>query len=167
VELRSLIPFQYALKENFPCLVLTDVDLMPLRLGNIYACTHRPRHMSSSLDTFRFNLPYYGLFGGAAAIPSEVFVHINGFSNLFQGWGGEDDDFYARLVNKNYRIIRFHSSIAQYTMLPHEKEKPSADRLQYLRNGYLRFDTDGLTSLVYREIALHANTLYTNIVVET
>jgi predicted glycosyltransferase involved in capsule biosynthesis len=111
---------KYALKENFPCLILTDVDLLPLRLGNIYACTNRPRHMSSSLDSFRFNLPYYGLFGGAVAITAETFVHINGFSNLFHGWGGEDDDFYARLVHKDYKIIRFHPKYAQYTMLKHK-----------------------------------------------
>jgi N-terminal domain of galactosyltransferase/N-terminal region of glycosyl transferase group 7 len=162
----SFVSLQYALKENFPCLVFHDIDLMPLRLGNIYACTNRPRHMSSSLDSFRFNLPYYGLFGGAVALPSEVFVHINGFSNLFQGWGGEDDDFYARLVNKNYRIIRFHPSIAQYTMLKHHKEKPNPERLHYLRSGYLRYDTDGLNSLVYREVGVHHNTLFTNVLVE-
>lgn len=158
---------QYALKENFPCLVMQDVDLMPLRLGNIYACTHRPRHMSSSLDTFRFNLPYYGLFGGAVAISSEVFVHVNGFSNLFQGWGGEDDDLYARLVNKNYRIIRFDPSIAQYTMLKHTRETPSPDRISYLKNGYLRYDTDGLNSLIFREIFVEPRQFYTNILVET
>lgn len=62
------------------------MDLMPQRLSNIYACTERPRHMSSSIDTFRYTLPYYGLFGGAVAIPSDIFIHINGFSNMFQGW---------------------------------------------------------------------------------
>ena len=56
-------------------------------IGQIYACTQNPRHMSSSLDTFRFTLPYYGLFGGAVAIESDVFVHVNGMSNMFQGWG--------------------------------------------------------------------------------
>jgi hypothetical protein len=63
-----------------------DVDLLPLRLGNIYACTNRPRHMSSSLDSFRFNLPYYGLFGGVVALPVDIFIHINGFSNQYWGW---------------------------------------------------------------------------------
>lgn len=146
---------------------MQDIDLMPLKLGNIYACTTRPRHMSSSLDSFRFNLPYYGLFGGAVAISSETFVHINGFSNLFQGWGGEDDDLYARLVNKNYKIIRFHPSIAQYTMLKHSRESPNPDRIDYLKKGYLRFETDGLNSLVYREVAVNKNSLYTNLLVET
>lgn len=123
--------------------------------------------MSSSLDWFRYNLPYYGLFGGAVAISAETFVHINGFSNLFQGWGGEDDDLYGRLVNKNYKIIRFHPSIAQYTMLVHKKESPNPDRVHYLQNGYLRYETDGLNSLVFREVGVHKNTLYTNIQVDT
>lgn len=73
---------------------------------------------------------------------------------------------YLRLVNKKYKIIRFSSSIAQYTMLKHSKETPNADRFQFLRNGYLRFDTDGLNSLIYREIDLKPQELYTNIVVE-
>lgn len=155
------------MKENFPCLVMQDIDLMPLNLGNIYACTSRPRHMSSSLDSFRFNLPYYGLFGGAVAMTAETFVHINGFSNLFQGWGGEDDDLYARLVNKNYRIIRFHPSYAQYTMLKHSKESPNPDRIHYLENGFFRFDTDGLNSLVYREVGFIKKSLFTSVLVET
>lgn len=98
---------------------------------------------------------------------SEVFVHVNGFSNLFYGWGGEDDDFYRRLVNKNYKIIRFNPRYAQYTMLKHAKESPNPDRVQYLKNGFLRYETDGLNSLVYREIGTSKNKLYTNIQVET
>lgn len=145
---------------------MQDVDLMPLNLGNIYACTTRPRHMSASVDTFRYNLPYYGLFGGAIAIQAEQFGHVNGFSNMYQGWGGEDDDMYARLVNKNYKIIRFHPAYAQYSMLKHEREKPSESRHEKLSTGYLRYDTDGLNSLVYREVSLKKNSLYTNIMVE-
>lgn len=146
---------------------MQDVDLMPLNLGNIYACTKRPRHMSSSIDTFRFNLPYYGLFGGAVALPTETFVDINGFSNMFHGWGGEDDDLYGRLVKKNYKIIRFHPSYSQYSMLKHSKETPNPERNRILRDGHLRYDSDGLHSLVYSEIGVHKNTLFTNILVET
>lgn len=140
-----------------------DVDLLPLKLGNIYACTTRPRHMSSAIDTFRYNLPYVRLFGGAIAIHSEVFVQANGFSNLFQGWGGEDDDFYNRIVYKNNSIIRFHQSIAQYTMLKHTKQTPNPDRQKLHKKGFLRFDSDGLNSLVFHEVAVEKRSLYTNI----
>lgn len=83
-----------AMSMNFTCLILHDVDLIPINSGNIYACSKSPRHMSSSIDVFRYNLPYNSLFGGAVAILSEHLVKINGLSNIFYGWGGEDDDFY-------------------------------------------------------------------------
>lgn len=42
-----------AINAGYPCLILHDVDLIPLVSGNIYACTKLPRHMSSCVDTFR------------------------------------------------------------------------------------------------------------------
>lgn len=42
-----------AINLNYDCLILHDIDLLPLNTGNIYGCTKSPRHMSSSLDTFR------------------------------------------------------------------------------------------------------------------
>jgi hypothetical protein len=75
----------YAMKLDFPCLVLHDVDLMPISLGQLYGCTVKPRHMCSSLDQFRYHLPYYGLFGGVVAIDTNIFQLINGMSNMFQG----------------------------------------------------------------------------------
>lgn len=51
-------------------------------------------------------------------------------------------------------------------MLAHKKENPSPDRVKYLKNGYLRYDTDGLNSLVYREISITPMELYTSIKVE-
>lgn len=122
--------------------------------------------MSASVDTFRYNLPYYGLFGGAIAMQTEQFVDVNGFSNMYRGWGGEDDDMYGRLVNKKYKIIRFHPAYAQYSMLKHKREKPSESRHDQLSTGYLRYETDGFNSLVYRLITTEKNSLYTNFLVE-
>lgn len=42
-----------AIQHGFPCLVLHDVDLLPLKLKNLYACTKSPRHMSASIDKHR------------------------------------------------------------------------------------------------------------------
>lgn len=156
-----------ALRHNFPCLVLQDVDLMPLKLGQMYACTYQPRHMCSSLDQFRFNLPYRGLFGGAIAIRAQQYQAINGMSNLFQGWGGEDDDFFERLKSKNIDICRFERAYSYYTMLKHAKEKPSEDRLKFLKSGPLRYHTDGLNSLVYVEKEIVLKDLYTHVLAET
>lgn len=70
-----------------------------------------PRHMSSSVNTFRYNLPYRGLFGGAIALTRKQFERVNGFSNVFYGWGGEDDDFYSRLQSRGFQV---RSSVIQY-----------------------------------------------------
>ena len=45
---------------------------------------------------FLFSLPYAQIFGGAGSFSREHFKLINGFSNKFWGWGGEDDDLYKR-----------------------------------------------------------------------
>ncbi len=45
---------------------------------------------------FSFRLLYPNIFGGIEAFRPEAFQNINGFSNLFFGWGGEDDDLYNR-----------------------------------------------------------------------
>ncbi|CAH1113238.1 unnamed protein product [Psylliodes chrysocephalus] len=114
-----------SIRLQYHCLILHDVDLIPINTRNIYACSKLPRHMSSSLDTFRYNLPYLTLFGGAVSITSEQFLKVNGMSNEFFGWGGEDDDFYRRLIYNNLEPCRFSPEVSKYTMLPHRKEDAS------------------------------------------
>lgn len=48
------------------------------------------------LIVFFSSLPYSNIFGGAGSFTREHFELINGFSNKFWGWGGEDDDLYKR-----------------------------------------------------------------------
>ena len=36
--------------------------------------------------------------GGILTIKTTILKDINGFSNAYYGWGGEDDDLYARYV---------------------------------------------------------------------
>ena len=51
---------------------------------------------SSSIDKFRYNLPYSRMTGGVLAVSSEQYGRLNGFSNRYVGWGGEDDDLFNR-----------------------------------------------------------------------
>lgn len=99
---------QQAMAEGFPCLVLHDVDLLPLDEANLYACFGQPRHMSASVDKFRFVLTYDFLVGGALAIRADQYVQVNGFSHCFKGWGGEDDDFYERIIANGLAVFRYY-----------------------------------------------------------
>ena len=44
---------------------------------------------------------YKGFTGGVLALSAEHVHLINGFSNHYFGWGGEDDDVYNRSVYVN------------------------------------------------------------------
>lgn len=59
---------------------------------------------------------------------TELFQLVNGFSNMFWGWGGEDDDMSMRIKMKGLHLARYPFSIARYTMLSHEKQKANPYR---------------------------------------
>jgi len=163
------IGFQEAKKlaRHKQCLVFHDVDLLPLNAQNLYGCSKLPIHLSAFIDTFRFNLPYLTLFGGALSVSEETFEAVNGFSNSFSGWGGEDDDFWTNRVapHTNNLMIRYDASIAKYQMLHHEKEVPAEDRFIKLEKGRYSGPDEGLNSLNYSVISTVERDLYTHILV--
>lgn len=57
---------------------------------------------------FRFSprLPYRDIFGGVSALTKQQMETVNGFSNEFWGWGGEDDDMSNRIRYHNLHIDR-------------------------------------------------------------
>lgn len=69
-----------------------------------------------------FSLPYLTIFGGAVAFTKKQFEKVGGFSNMYFGWGGEDDDLYARVVYHNYSVMRYPEEIARYRMISHKKD---------------------------------------------
>ena len=74
---------------KWDCFVFHDVDLIPEDERNIYSCPELPRHMSSAVSTFDYKLPYDGIFGGVSALTRKQMETVNGYSNLYFGWGGE------------------------------------------------------------------------------
>eukprot|EP00111_Clytia_hemisphaerica_P005217 TCONS_00015043-protein len=105
------IGFVEALKldKEFDCFVFTDVDLLPEDDRNFYNCPTSPRHMSVAIDKFHYQLPYATIFGGCGSFLRDDFEKINGFSNLFFGWGGEDDDLYKRLLSLSHIVNDLNS----------------------------------------------------------
>ncbi|XP_049868657.1 beta-1,4-N-acetylgalactosaminyltransferase bre-4-like [Pectinophora gossypiella] len=158
---------KYAIAEKFPCLILHDVDLLPLSSGTLYACMRAPRHMSASIDKFRFVLPYPELVGGVLAVRADHYTRLNGFSNRFQHWGGEDDDFYARIKDEQLGVVRFPRQLSQYTMLVHQQEPVNGDVWRVLRDNRRRAHArDGLSSAAYDSVRLAPHRLFTLLAVK-
>ncbi|XP_073991652.1 beta-1,4-N-acetylgalactosaminyltransferase bre-4-like isoform X2 [Rhodnius prolixus] len=138
---------------DFDCFIFHDVDLLPEDDRNLYTCpVDQPRHMSVAVDVLNYKLPYADIFGGVSAMSRRQFEKVNGFSNMFWGWGGEDDDMAARIKSVGFHISRYPNSIARYTMLTHTKQKANPKRFENLFNGRKRMKFDGLNSLQYRRI---------------
>ncbi|KAK3852896.1 hypothetical protein Pcinc_040530 [Petrolisthes cinctipes] len=90
---------QEALRQYpFNCFIFHDVDLLPENDRNLYTCSDQPRHMSVAVDVFKYKLPYEDIFGGVSAMSVSQFQAVNGFSNKFWGWGGEDDDMHTPVL---------------------------------------------------------------------
>ncbi|XP_066276627.1 uncharacterized protein [Branchiostoma lanceolatum] len=158
------IGFKEALKEyDYDCFIFHDVDLIPEDDRNIYSCPDTPKHMSVAVDEMNYRLPYEGIFGGICALSTVHFQRVNGFSNSFWGWGGEDDDMANRLTAHSLYVMRPPAELARYKMIPHRKAKPSPDRHQKLSSGPDRYGTDGLNSLEYELLALSHQPLFTYI----
>jgi len=155
------------IKTGHQCFILHDVDLVPLNAQNLYACSKLPLHLSAYIDTFRYNLPYKNLFGGVIAISEDMYKDINGFSNEYSGWGGEDDDLWVNRISPQTHgvMLRYQSSISKYRMLQHEKASPSADRFQKLKKGNDNYFEDGLNNVEYSVISKVERNLYTHILV--
>ena len=115
------------------CFIFHDVDLLPEDDRNLYSCPTKPRHMSVgkhylssverrcrllnsfflAVDKFKYKLPYKGIFGGVSAMTVKDFQKVNGFSNRYWGWGGEDDDLRKRIQHLGLEITRYSPKVAR------------------------------------------------------
>ncbi|CAF4929408.1 unnamed protein product [Pieris macdunnoughi] len=148
---------------GWQCFIFHDIDLLPLDSRNLYSCPKQPRHMSASIDKLHFKLPYEDIFGGVSAMTLEQFTKVNGFSNKYWGWGGEDDDMFYRIKKMNYHIARYKMSIARYAMLDHKKSAPNPKRYQLLSQTSKTFQKDGLSTLEYDVVQVVQHHLYTHV----
>ncbi|XP_066993543.2 beta-1,4-N-acetylgalactosaminyltransferase bre-4 [Anabrus simplex] len=151
---------------DFECFIFHDVDLLPEDDRNLYTCPEQPRHMSVAIDVFKYKLPYADIFGGVSAMTRAQFEKVNGFSNMFWGWGGEDDDMSNRIKFHGFHISRYPANIARYKMLTHRKQKANPKRYEFLNTGRKRFKSDGINSLRYERKDLKLFHTYTLLLVE-
>ncbi|KAK3596732.1 hypothetical protein CHS0354_036356 [Potamilus streckersoni] len=83
---------------NFSCFIIHDVDLLMMNDANLYRCGSQPRHLVTGNTKYgtkdnTYGLPYEAYMSGVIALTDNQYREANGFSNVYFGWGGEDDDF--------------------------------------------------------------------------
>ncbi|CAL1538642.1 unnamed protein product [Lymnaea stagnalis] len=164
------VGFLEALKlGDFDCFVFHDVDLLPLNDRNLYRCGDNPRHMAVAINKYAFDLLYPSYFGGVVMFTKQQYMEINGNSNLYVGWGGEDDDLIRRVMNKGYHISRYANGISNYDMFEHDRDKGNEEnplRVTALKTALARQGVEGLNTLVYEVHSVRLRHLYTHVTVQ-
>lgn len=108
------------------CFVLHDVDHIPERHGLLYRCSpHGVFHLAAAVDRFDYQLFMAEYTGGVSAITAQQYTKVNGFSNMYLGWGCEDEDFYTRVVAAGLGLVRVGLEISRYRTLPHLPNYPN------------------------------------------
>jgi beta-1,4-galactosyltransferase 1/beta-1,4-galactosyltransferase 2 len=137
--------------------IFHDVDLVPQDEDYNYFPTI-PTHYSCFCEQFNYRLldvqkdNYLNskMFGGVIGFKKSDFIKCNGYSNLYEGWGCEDNDLFERVLKTIGKISRKSWT---YNSLSHESSYESNlnpnlyNNLSYLKSDY-NFKTDGLNKLI-------------------
>ncbi|KAM4726967.1 beta-1,4-galactosyltransferase 4 isoform 2-T3 [Anableps anableps] len=107
---------------SWECFIFHDVDLVPENDHNLYVCDQQPKHLVVGRNVTGYKLRYKGYFGGVTAMTKDQFFQVNGFSNNYWGWGGEDDDLRVRVEQQKMTIVRPPADVARYTMVFHKRD---------------------------------------------
>ncbi|CAF0827351.1 unnamed protein product [Brachionus calyciflorus] len=136
--------------QKWECFMFHDVDLIPEDDRIFYSCPEQPRHMSAYVTKYNSILSGDHIFGGVSALTKEQMKNVNGYSNLYFGWGSEDDDFRLRILKKNYNITRYPLEISRYFMIRHTKDQEiNPERFNLMKSAINRMSNDGLNSIEY------------------
>ncbi|XP_053561824.1 beta-1,4-galactosyltransferase 4 [Bombina bombina] len=164
------VGYMEALKEEkWDCFIFHDVDLVPENDFNLYLCDSEPKHLVVGRNVTGYRLLYKGYFGGVTALTTDQVAKVNGYSNNYWGWGGEDDDLRVRVTLQNMKVVRPSPDVAKYTMIFHTRDsgnEVNKKRMELLRKVSKVWKTDGLNSCVYKLLSLEHNPLYINITVD-
>ncbi len=93
----SLIEYVKAKQVNYKWLYIHHVDVWP---------TKGTWKFPDSEKEVYFNLGDYG----SCVMTTNAFLDVNGYSNSFWGWGGEDNELYQKLKQKGYTVTDISTS---------------------------------------------------------
>lgn len=165
VGIHTAIKYFKHRKTEIKCIVQHDVDRYPVGYVNYSDCGHLPTQFSSENKQWNGTVPYTTYAGGVIAMKPLHWYAVNGMSNMYEGWGGEDDDLYIRLRAKNllqngtYGPIRrpgigygaFHEWHDDFhTKRDMSKHVRTGNRLSMMQRGQAIWRNDGLSNLIYR-----------------
>ncbi|VDN55531.1 unnamed protein product [Dracunculus medinensis] len=160
--------FRFAETLGVDCVIFHDVDMFPQDDRNSYGCPISPRHIGAFVSNLGYQLWYKEIVGGVLAISMDDYRAVNGYSNMYWAWGGEDDDMGTRILSQNLTIERPDPKIGRFSMLKHVKRKRTAPKLIYklLDSAATRWTVDGLNETSWKIRKIITRPLYYHIYID-
>lgn len=122
-------------KEIARVMCFHDVDMLPMDQSCDYSSPESIAHLAGRAEQFGYKMPYPEYLGGVFMSSSEDYARVNGFSNDYWGWGGEDDDFFIRCYCGGATI---EHRPGRYRCLPHNRRPlPSSENVQKFRRSLM------------------------------
>lgn len=143
---RGLIKNIGALLSDADYFVFHDVDMLVQGPAD-YSYSENPTLFATHASQFGWQMPFPEYFGGVVAFTRVHFEAINGYSNAFEGWGGEDNELFYRVLACGLKVEhRPH----RYLSLPHPKDNPTGfDPIKMEQARQPRRPDDGLSNCNY------------------
>ncbi|XP_071807231.1 LOW QUALITY PROTEIN: beta-1,4-galactosyltransferase 6-like [Asterias amurensis] len=163
------VGFLESLRFNeWDCFVHHDVDHIPLSYANYYGCGQMPRHFMSGEDTWDYKILYPDIFGQVFGVTKKQMEVINGFPNVYWGWGVEDDAIYGRILLHGYNRTRPVGEVGFYNTIRQDHKQAESNKVRHclLRHGRERVDSDGLYNIWYPVPHVTLEPLYVNVSVD-
>jgi len=100
-----------------------------------FGLKNRKNMINSKILSYLFSKKNNSLLGIKScnmAFYKNDFININGFNNLFQGWGREDSEFVIRLMNNNIKRKTIRFNIIQFHLWHNENTRKSIEFNDFL-----------------------------------
>ncbi|XP_048483179.1 beta-1,4-galactosyltransferase 4 [Plutella xylostella] len=151
-----------AIEHGFPCLILHDLNLLPVRPANLYACTKLPRLMTHYV---KYRLPYTVISTNSIiAITSKQFKTINGLSNKNDDWIEGLD---ARLEAHELKMCQFEPEVSKYYNIEYDESDWVTSLNQERQSTTKQYtDDDGISTNKYTKVSTVLHPQFTHIMVD-
>ncbi|TPP63850.1 hypothetical protein FGIG_04354 [Fasciola gigantica] len=162
------------------CFVLHDVDKLPVSMQTPYECSPNPLQLAriavarnksatwvgnNRLEKGKSEHWFYdSFFGGVTIVNKRHIRRVNGLSNSFFGWGGEDDDFRKRMNKCSLSVQNISRNQSRYYFLDHPGDSAYNKRAPFLLRDHrvlIRMHRDGIRQTRYTVRGRIVRPLYT------
>ncbi len=139
------VGFVFSIPDQYKNVVFHDIDLLPHEDVD-YTPQDGIIHLATHCEQYGYEPLPYATFGGVLMSSPDIFRSIQGYSNMFKGWGEEDNNLLMRIIHQGLEPLKRPS---KFYSLPHDRINQDAEQKRNIMVNQHRTKvmSDGLSNL--------------------